>query len=273
MSLVSVRADARALPIATESVDLIVTSPPYLGIRDYDIADPREVGIEATPQAYVKTLIDATREMVRVLRPRGSIFVNLGDVYAAYNGNRGDGRLQTNAGQRRPALPRGLSGGGMVRNKSLMLLPERYRLACIDELNLIARAVIVWRKRPAMPAGRLRDRVRTVHEDWVHLTRVDRYYHDEAALRSLGGGQMPPSVWDAPVARRRALGHPATFPPDWPTRFIAGWCPSNGVVLDPFGGAGTTALAANRLGCCAVSIDLSARFCVDLLKETQANGH
>lgn len=229
---------------------------PYFGIRDYDL--PNGIGAEQTPQQFVKELLTATAEMARVLRPRGSIFVNLGDSYAAYNANRGDGQLQTNGGQSRPSLPRGLSGGGAVRNKSLMLVPERYRIGCVDDLRLIARAVIVWRKRPSMPAGRLRDRVRTVHEDWVHLTTTDRYFHDEDALRSLGDGQMPPSVWDCGVAK--GSQHPAMFSPEWPRRFITGWCPPAGVVLDPFGGAGTTARQATTMGRRGVSIDLSKQF-------------
>ena len=255
----ALQGDARRLPLATGSVDLIVTSPPYFGIRDY--GEDRELGGEPTPQEFVSALVACTREMVRVLRPRGSIFVNLGDCYAAYNANRGDGQLQTNSGQSRPTFARGLSGGGAVRNKSLMLVPERYRIACVDELRLIARAVIVWRKRPSMPAGRLRDRVRTVHEDWVYLTLTDRYFHDEPALRALGGGQMPPSVWDGPVARKvESVDHPAMFAPEWPRRFITGWCPSGGVVLDPFGGAGTTAAVAHDLGRVGVSVDLSASY-------------
>lgn len=265
-----IRADARTLPVATGSVDLVVTSPPYLGIRDYGSDD--EIGVECTPRAYVNSLIIATAEMVRVLRPLGSMFVNLGDSYAAYNGNRGDGRLQTNAGQSRPALPRGLSGGGAVRNKSLMLLPERYRIACVDDLGLIARAVIVWRKRPSMPAGRLRDRVRTAHEDWMHLTTTDRYFHNEVALRALGSGQMPPSVWESPVARPLREGvHPAMFPLEWPRRFIAGWCPVGGVVLDPFGGAGTTALVAKTAGCVGVSLDLSCAYCTTARNRINCN--
>ncbi len=252
-----IQADAARLPLADGSVDLVVTSPPYFGVRDYDA--PGTLGAESTPQEFVAALVRMTAEMVRVLRPRGSIFVNLADTYAAYNANRGDGRLQTNAGQSRPSLPRGLSGGGAVRNKSLMLVPERYRIACVDTLGLTARAVIIWRKRPSMPAGRLRDRVRTVHEDWVHLTRTDRYYHDQAALLELGNGQMPPSVWEGPVARGGA-GHPAAFHPTWPARFIAGWCPPGGVVLDPFGGSGTTAHAAHELGRVGISSDLSATY-------------
>lgn len=258
ISLVA-QADAHHIPLKNQSVDLIITSPPYLGIRDY--GNVHELGTEATPQAFVKSLIDVTQEMIRVLKPKGSIFVNLGDSYAAYNANRGDGQLQTNAGQSRRLLNQGLSGGGAVRNKSLMLIPERYRIACVDELRLISRAVIIWRKRPSMPAGRLRDRVRTVHEDWVHLTLTDRYYHNETKLRELGNGQMPPSVWDCGVARQQAnVKHPAMFPVEWPKRFILGWCPPKGLVLDPCGGLGTTAMAASELGFSSISLDLSMAY-------------
>lgn len=246
-------ADAKQLPLAAASVDLVVTSPPYFGLRDY--GSPGEIGAESHPQQYVSALIQATAEMVRVLKPRGSIFVNLGDTYAAYNANRGDGQLQTNAAQSRPALPRGLMGAGAVRNKSLMLIPERYWLACVDQLDLIVRAVIIWRKKPSMPGGRLRDRVRTVHEYWIHLTVRDRYYHDEAELRAMGLGQMPPSVWEAPTSSGGA--HPAAFGRHWPERFIRGWYPPAGIVLDPFAGSGTTAYVAHAWGRRGISVDLS----------------
>lgn len=249
-----IHGDARSLPLRDSTVDLVVTSPPYFGIRDYGAH--RTLGEEPTPSAFVKALISCTQEMARVLRPGGSLFINLGDTYAAYNANRGDGKLQRNQPQSRPSLPRGLHGGGEARNKSLMLVPERYRIACADDLGLIVRAVIVWRKTAPMPAGRIRDRVRTVHEDWVHLTKRDRYYHDEAALRTLGEGQMPPSVWPGPSAPR-GTGHPAAFHPVWPERFIRGWSPPGGVVLDPFAGSGTTVAVAHACGRLGVGIELS----------------
>ena len=268
MTVGVVRGDARHLPIPDESVDLIVTSPPYFGLRDYG-ADA-ELGSERTPEEFVAALLACTAEMRRVLRRRGSMFVNLGDCYSGYNANRGDGQLQTNVGQSRPALARGLSSGGGIPNKSLMLIPERYRIGCVDQLALVARAVIIWRKTPSMPAGRIRDRVRTVHEDWVHLTKSDRYHHNAAALRELGGGQMPPSVWSAPVASALDAQHPAMFPMEWPRRIITGWCPPGGVVLDPFGGTGTTALVGDAHGRTVLTVDTSADYCkvaVDRLRD------
>jgi hypothetical protein len=76
------RGDARTLPLADESVDLVVTSPPYFGLRSYQDGGEHyagQVGAEASPREFVDALIDCTREMVRVLKPSGSIFVNLGD--------------------------------------------------------------------------------------------------------------------------------------------------------------------------------------------------
>src|SRR5690242_20257983 len=119
-----VQGDARNLHLPDESVDLIVTSPPYFGLRDYGVDG--QVGAEPTPADFIKTLIECTREMVRVLKPSGSIFVNLGDKYR--------------------------------KDKSLGLLPERYRIAAVDELGLIARAVIIWSKPNGLPES-VTDRV------------------------------------------------------------------------------------------------------------------
>ena len=85
MTAVIVRADARALPLPDESVDLIVTSPPYYGLRDYRDCDGSlagQIGSEATPAEYIAALVECTREWVRVLKPSGSMFINLGDKYA-----------------------------------------------------------------------------------------------------------------------------------------------------------------------------------------------
>jgi DNA modification methylase len=79
------RADARALPLPDASVDLIVTSPPYWALRSYTDAGEHydgQIGAEPTPAAYIDSLIDCTREWMRVLKPTGSMWINLGDKYA-----------------------------------------------------------------------------------------------------------------------------------------------------------------------------------------------
>lgn len=173
MSVVILRGDAASLPLADGSVDLIVTSPPYWALRDYRDGSESlkgQIGNEETWQEYLGSLLECTREWVRVLKPEGSIFVVLGDKYSdrGHGPNRGRG---TGRGPQAVSLKQ--TRGPL--EKSLLLLPERYRIACVDELGLIARAVIEWDKPNPMPES-VTDRVRRSHEDIVHLAKSPRYY-------------------------------------------------------------------------------------------------
>jgi DNA modification methylase len=402
-----VRGDARQLPLPDEFVDLICTSPPYFGLRSYTDNGEHydgQIGSEPTPQEFIAALIECTREMVRVLKPGGSIFINLGDKYAttlhSYNYRdkgtytrktpqpNGDWSHEGWDGIKR-ALPQACSPG-LAGPKSLMLLPERYRIACVDELGLIARAVIVWAKPNGLPES-VTDRVRRSHEDWVHLVKQPRYFaavdeiREPATERTLreqhldgqigkayrtrqndGGGnagsssrgnplgKLPGSVWEIAtqplkVPTHLGVDHFAAYPMEWPRRLIQGWCPAQvctacgegrrpvvevgesswqrrradgdpvrygltgsaglnrslsdpgdrkagglgtpatrtmtgyacacpdtaapstpGVVLDPFGGTGTTALVATMLGRVGISVDLSLDYC-DKVAHWRAN--
>jgi len=210
------RGDARRLPLPDESVDLICTSPPYYGLRSYtdegycaecrimreNGRDPRQawpdyqahwdavhkprpyagqIGSEATPREYVAALTECTREWVRVLKPSGSIFVNLGDKYSgggsgengtgtsSLNGHGGQGTARDRIGLGRSRPVPG------ARPKSLLGLPWRYALACTDQLGLILRAEIIWAKPNGLPES-VTDRVRRGHEQVFHLVRQPRYY-------------------------------------------------------------------------------------------------
>lgn len=260
-----IRGDARRLPLPDASVDLIVTSPPYFALRDYGYDG--QIGSEATWQEFIGNLLDCTCEWVRVLKPEGSIFVDLGDKYSTGNsgqsglaalGEKWAGGGHTDAKAKRRSAP----AAGMPP-KSLLLLPERYRIACVDELGLIARAVICWSKPNGLPES-VTDRVRRSHEDWVHLVRQPRYYsavdeirepHGEDSLRStkvgkasMKGrnvslprnpdaydgpnplGKLPGSVWSIPseplnVPDDLGIQHYAAFPTAFPLRIIQGWSP------------------------------------------------
>jgi len=316
MSSTVVRADARVLPLADESVDLVVTSPPYFALRSYTDGGEHyagQIGSEATPAAYIAALIACTREWVRVLKPSGSIFVNLGDKYATrYSSVRGEGRAGLNDDDDSrthdptcqkcdAAATSGRTGPNRtgIPEKSLMLLPELYRVACVYELGLIARAVLIWPKTNCLPDP-TSDRVGRVHEDWVHLTKEPRYFADLDEIRvptARGGmtwqqrlargdatrqgeqrgtfgdgmapnplGRIPSSVWEIPtepltVPAHLGIDHFAAFPTEWPRRIILGWSPAGGIILDPFGGTGTTALVADALGRHGISVDMSADYC------------
>lgn len=303
-SVTIVRGDARALPLADASVDLIVTSPPYWSLRSYQDGGEHyagQIGSEPTPGEYIDALIGCTREWMRVLKPTGSIFVNLGDKYSGHQGAQGTTGQRADRSQAATYeyRPTGL------RPKSLLLLPERFRIRCVDELGLTARAVIVWSKPNGLPES-VTDRVRRSHEDWVHLAVRPHYYaavdeirepHAEPNGRPGYGRKRPPapggnrglhtgrathadhrdmgqnplgkllgSVWEIAtqpliVVADIDIDHFAAFPMEWPRRLIKGWCPPSGIVLDPFGGTGTTALVASMLGRAGITVDASADYC------------
>jgi DNA modification methylase len=178
------RADARCLPLPDASVDLVVTSPPYFGLRSYTDGGAHydgQIGSEATPQEWLANLVACTAEWVRVLKPSGSIFVNLGDKYVA--DNRGSG-VDVKRGQAKyaPAGPQGFLGREMGRRKSLLGLPWRYAIACTDQLGLILRRDIVWAKPNGLPES-VTDRCRSSHEYVFHMVKQPRYYAAVDAIR------------------------------------------------------------------------------------------
>lgn len=130
MSVVLLRGDARHLPLPDESVDLIACSPPYWSLRDYRDGGESlagQIGSEDTPQEYVANLLDCTREWARVLKPTGSMFVNLADVYYSAKGNPGpNGTDPKNRARRGWERPTDRSGLGFPR-KTLLALPARGR--------------------------------------------------------------------------------------------------------------------------------------------------
>jgi DNA modification methylase len=201
-SAIVMQGDARDLPFPDESVDLIVTSPPYFGLRDYRDGGESlagQIGAEATPREYVAALLACTREWMRVLKPTGSLFVNLGDKYSQRSATRPSSH-QDGLFPGRPELQKdwkrdraaGLArmpnqnvindAGGWVAEKSLMGLPWRYALGCIDDLGLILRAEIVWSKANGMPES-ASDRTRRAHEQVFHFVRQPRYYSAVDELR------------------------------------------------------------------------------------------
>ena len=212
-----------------------------------------QIGAEATPGEFLDALIACTADWLKVLKPTGSIWVNLGDKYAGSGGHNnagigGSGRgpssynkstsmgpvadMQQGArdGHRR-SRPFPVEG---VRDKSLMGLPWRYALRCIDDLGLILRAEIIWDKPNGIPES-VTDRVRRSHEHWFHFTNEGRYFaavdevRDPLDVDVLGA--LPGSVWTIPtepllVPDHLAVDHFAAFPSEWPRRIILGWSPS-----------------------------------------------
>jgi DNA modification methylase len=258
--------NALDLPLDDATVDLVVTSPPYFGLRSYTDAGAHytgQLGSEATPGEFVDALIAATAEMVRVLKPSGSIWVNLGDKYAGGGGPMGVKSRHSN----KAGSPRRTPEQDGARPKSLLGLPWRYALRCIDDLGLILRAEVIWSKPNGLPES-VTDRVRRSHEQWFHFTKSPRYYsavdeirephrypddaranpRRESASKYEGAmsgringtthalGSLPGSVWTIPtqpltVPPELDVDHFAAFPMEWPRRIIQGWSPA-GICVD-----------------------------------------
>ena len=181
MSVEIIQGDALALPLDDASVDLIVTSPPYFGLRSYQDGGEHydgQIGDEPTPAEFVDALVAATREMVRVVKPSGSIWVNLGDKYAGGgNGPAGSESAIKGYGDRsrQPTADERRAATGGVKSKSLIGVPWRYALRCIDDLGLILRAEVIWSKPNGLPES-VTDRVRRSHETWFHFVTQPRYF-------------------------------------------------------------------------------------------------
>ncbi len=304
---------ARLRELPGESVHCCVTSPPYFGLRDYGVEG--QIGLEATPAAYVERLVEVFREVRRVLRRDGTCWVNLGDSYSSRSGGRSPGRgsrierlangrgdepavlrrktrdvtarLVPNVNAR--SIPRAAAAG--AKPKDLLGLPWIVALALRDD-GWYLRGDIIWAKPGPTPES-VRDRPTKAHEYVFLLSRRARYWYDAKAIsepllhpadstsadasrafnrrRSTRPANRQPRValaGDVPQSRNaRSVwtiasqpfpeAHFATFPPELPERCIRAGCPGGGVVLDPFGGAGTTGLVADRLQRDAVLIELN----------------
>jgi DNA modification methylase len=308
-----VRAKLAELPDA--SVHCVVTSPPYFGLRDYGHAG--QIGLEPTPAAFVATMVEVFREVRRVLRDDGTLWLNLGDSYAsAWVCNRrsviGSGSLPDG---KRANRPNRLVDG--LKEKDLMGIPWRVAFA-LQADGWYLRQDIIWSKPNPMPES-VTDRCTKAHEYLFLLSKSARYHYDAAAIAEPvadatvsrlaqdvecqeGSHRVPGktngtmkavrkradrfggnkhggdttkhsdgsvytgretrnkrSVWEV-CTQPYSEAHFATFPPALIEPCILAGCPKGGTVLDPFGGAGTTGLVADRLGRNAILIELNPEY-------------
>jgi DNA modification methylase len=233
----------RLSEIPDGSVNCCITSPPYFGLRDYQTED--QLGMEGTPEVFVSNLMAVFREVRRTLRKDGTLWLNLGDSYNAYNGNRGASTGSANKKHHKimPSLP---TGSGLtvktLKNKDLIGIPWMVAFALRAD-GWYLRQDIIWHKPNPMPES-VKDRCTKAHEYIFLLSKSDRYHFDSDAISepSVDGGKRRNrrDVWSiCPKAYKGA--HFATFPPDLIEPCVLAGCPVGGVVLDPFGGSGTTA--------------------------------
>lgn len=247
--------------LPADSVQTVVTSPPYWSLRDYQVED--QVGCDDTLGTYVLSIVRAFDELRRVLRRDGTVWLNVGDSYTS--GNRGyrapDRKNRARAMTVRPRTPEGL------KPKDLIGVPWRLALA-LQEAGWWVRGEIIWHKPNAHPES-VRDRPTKAHETVFLLSKEQDYYYDTDAVVGPNGRRLR-SVWEIPTEpRKRENGeqddHPAMMPLALARRCVSITSRSDGIVLDPYAGSGTTLLAAESLGRRWVGIELNPAF-ADLIE-------
>lgn len=238
-----------ARTLETGSVDCIITSPPYYGLRDY--GSDGQYGLEDSPEQFVSVLADLFGELGRALADDGTLWVNLGDSYG--RGSRPMAQpaqsVESKRGNKasiRPQDKRSLN----LTNKSLIGVPWMFALE-MKRRGWILRNEIIWAKPNGMPA-KVKDRFHNKHEHIFLFTRSESYWFD-LPEQSYG------DVWNIATVPFSGA-HFAVFPPELVTKCVQAGCKPGGTVLDPFSGSGTTGMVAQRNGRKYVGIDISADY-------------
>lgn len=269
-----------------ESVQTCVTSPPYFGLRNYGIDD--QIGLESTPEEYLETLVQVFREVRRVLRSDGTLWVNIGDTYATGSGGSGTKSKKQKSNQGTNIAPRKPQRSGNLKIKDLIGIPWRLALA-LQADGWYLRSDIIWNKPNPMPESVL-DRPTKAHEYIFLLSKSPKYIYDAKAIQELtvsdAEGRVyknKRTVWT--ITPKSEGEHFAVFPPELPEICIKagtsqyGCCSECGkswdengstckhkkpaapsVVLDPFSGSGTTGIVAINLDRKYIGIELNAEY-------------
>lgn len=305
----------RTLPAGT--AQCCVTSPPYYGLRDYGVEG--QIGLEETPDAFVDRLVEVFREVRRVLRDDGTLWLNIGDSYSANAGQRtrggppsasstlaGNGHfgggpklrampaIESDGYARRGREQRARSAfrGGDVKAKDLIGIPWMLAFALRAD-GWFLRSDIIWHKPNPMPESVI-DRPTSAHEHVFLLSKAERYFYDAEAIAEEATGEAPGNtkpvtrlpgerngsnanvrgslhkigarerrnsrnVWT--IASQPFFGaHFATMPRALAERCIKAGSKPGDTILDPFGGAGTTGLLADRLGRNAILCEINPAY-------------
>jgi DNA modification methylase len=282
----------------SESVQCVVTSPPYYGLRDYGISG--QIGLEKTPENYTNNLINIFREVKRILKDDGTLWLNLGD---SYNGSGGPGsQYDTKSGKsfkgefKKYENPnRKLDG---LKPKDLIGIPWMVAFALRND-GWYLRKDIIWAKPNPMPES-VKDRPTTSHEYIFLFSKNNKYYFNADAIKekAINGDPTSPrgsrgtspnagrrehnlvmnrkyatnnetykplqyrncrDVWNISVRPYRGA-HFATFPEEIPEKCIKAGTRDNDTVLDPFSGAGTTGVVCKRLNRNYIGIELNPKY-------------
>ena len=233
-----------------------VTSPPYWGLRDYD--HPAQIGAEESPKDYVANLVRIFREVSRVLRDNGTVWLNIGDSYARNGGTGSHGPNAIVGNTKKLIQKRNCKVPEIwgLKDRDLMGMPWRVAFA-LQEDRWILRSRITWVKKTAMPES-VKNRPTTATEEIFLLTKSPTYFYDPQGVREESGANLRNFWILGPEPNRE--GHPAAFTSELARRCILLGSRPGDYVLDPFGGSGTTGVAASQLSRKSVLIELNPEY-------------
>ncbi len=292
---------SRSKELKNNSINCIVTSPPYFRLRDY--GHKNQIGIESTPTDFVNRLCDLFDILKPKLTEGGTLFVNLGDSYSGSNSISTKGRRGFYKDEKDKILKK---NNCLAKRKSLIAIPAMFQVEMIKR-GWICRNKIIWNKTNVMPES-VKDRFTNDYEEVFFFTKNQKYDfqkqyepYSEKTLTSFKNGVMPNShkyleagtsktgmregrEWIAAVSEKgrnmRTVwkigttgikqAHFSTFPEELVKRCIKAGCPADGIVLDPFLGSGTTCKVAEDLGFNSIGIELVEKN-IEIIKERIKN--
>lgn len=232
-----------------------ITSPPYWGLRDYGIEG--QIGAENSVEVYIRNLVEVFREVKRVLKDDGTLWVNIGDAYTS--GGRtwrdADKKNSARAMSYRPATPEGL------KPKDLIGLPWRLAFALQND-GWYLRSDIIWYKPNCQPES-VKDRPTQSHEYIFLLTKSENYYYDNEAIKERTNDGLNKrnkrTVWSVKTEPFREA-HFAVFPPSLITPCVLAGSKENSWVIDPFLGSGTVGEVCKKVNRKYVGIELNPEY-------------
>lgn len=248
----------RALP--SETINCVVTSPPYFWLRDYGIEG--QLGLESSVAEYVKALNKVMDEVQRLLTKDGVVFLNLGDTY--YSGKGKSHGKDKKSSKRRFGLRAVDRSGGMgigLKQKTVIGIPWRVALEMTSR-GWILRSPIIWYRQHSLPES-VQDRPRRSYEFVFMFAKSRKYFFDRKILED----EEQEDMWTIAARPKGAHLGTAPYPDELVHRCLTIGCPAGGSVLDPFAGSGTTIRVALETGRPATGIELHPEYSAYIVEQ------